>query len=317
MNRLTVQALAARIASTLGITPEAAEQLIHDYFVDVAERLQRGETVDIDNLGKFAAGGDSLFTPLPDVAARINEPFAFFEPVELNDGVTAETLDIAPAPPSPDPSETSETPAPPEPPVPDPIVEESPIVEPEEIEPIIAQDEKDEKEAVEYEPEPEKQHGEGHCAHALAAWATGCLLLGLTIGAFTGYWVGRHTTLFPPETVEPITASNDTSDTSATSTTSATSATSITSATSATPVTTDTVRADYYITDMARKYYGNKDFWSYIYEENADSLGHPEHIHPGQILVIPDAAKYGIDPDNKESLKRARALAIEIYGRYN
>ena len=77
------------------------------------------------------------------------------------------------------------------------------------------------------------------------------------------------------------------------------------------------MRADYYITDMARKYYGNKDFWSYIYEENADSLGHPEHIHPGQILVIPDAAKYGIDPDNKESLKRARALAIEIYGRYN
>ena len=98
MNRLTVQALAGRIASTLGITPEAAEQLIHDYFVDVAERIQRGETVDIDNLGKFAAGSETLFTPLPDVAARINEPFAFFEPVELNDGVTAETLDLtAPA----------------------------------------------------------------------------------------------------------------------------------------------------------------------------------------------------------------------------
>lgn len=305
MNRLTVQALAERIASTLGITPEAAEQLIHDYFVDVAERLQRGEAVDIDNLGRFAAGGDSLFTPLPDVAARINEPFAFFEPVELNDGVTAETLDIAPAPPSPEPPATSETPAPPEPPVPDPVVEESPIVEPEEVEPIIEQDEKEE---AEYETEPEKQRGEGHCAHALAAWATGCLLLGLTIGAFTGYWVGRHTTLFPPETVEPITASNDTS---------ATSATSVTSVTSAPSVTTDTVRADYYITDMARRYYGNKDFWSYIYEENADSLGHPEHIHPGQILIIPDAAKYDIDSDNKESLKRARALAIEIYGRYN
>ena len=133
----------------------------------------------------------------------------------------------------------------------------------------------------------------------------------------TGYWVGRHTTLFPPsqaetaETVEPITTSNDTSATSITSATSATPVTPVT------PVTTDTVRTDYYITDMARKYFGNKDFWSYIYEENADSLGHPEHIHPGQILVIPDAAKYGIDPDNKESLKRARALAIEIYGRYN
>lgn len=306
MNRLTVQALAARIASTLGITPEAAEQLIHDYFVDVAERLQRGETVDIDNLGKFAAGGESLFTPLPDVAARINEPFAFFEPVELNDGVTAETLDLtAPAIPEPSPApepERIEEPEPePEPekieePAPEPEIPESPET------PIIPNF----PQAPE-PPEPSEPH-KGHCANALAAWATGCLLLGLTIGGLTGYWVGRHTTLFPTspaepvEKVEPTTTLNDTS---------------ATSATSATPVTTDTVRADYYITDMARKYYGNKDFWSYIYEENADSLGHPEHIHPGQILVIPDAAKYGIDPDNKESLKRARALAIDIYGRYN
>lgn len=309
MNRLTVQALAGRIASTLGITPEAAEQLIHDYFVDVAERLQRGETVDIDNLGKFAAGSEALFTPLPDVAARINEPFAFFEPVELNDGVTAETLDLtAPAFPEPAPApepERIEEPEPerieePEPEIPKapeaPEAPEAPIIPnfPQAPEP----------------PEPSEPH-KGHCAHALAAWATGCLLLGLTIGSLTGYWVGRHTTLFPTspaepvEKVEPITTLNDTS------------ATSATSATSITSITTDTVRADYYITDMARKYFGNKDFWSYIYEENADSLGHPEHIHPGQILVIPDAAKYGIDPDNKESLKRARALAIEIYGRYN
>ena len=312
MNRLTVQALAGRIASTLGITPEAAEQLIHDYFVDVAERLQRGETVDIDNLGRFAAGGESLFTPLPDVAARINEPFAFFEPVELNDGVTAETLDLtAPAFPEPAPAPEPERIEEPEP---ERIEEPEPEIPKAPEAPIIPNF----PEAPEAPEAPESTEPlKGHCAHALAAWATGCLLLGLTIGSLTGYWVGRHTTLFPPsqaetaETVEPITTSNDTSATSITSATSATSATPVT------PVTTDTVRADYYITDMARKYYGNKDFWSYIYEENADSLGHPEHIHPGQILVIPDAAKYGIDPDNKESLKRARALAIEIYGRYN
>lgn len=312
MNRLTVQALARRIASTLGITPEAAEQLIHDYFVDVAERLQRGETVDIDNLGKFAAGGESLFTPLPDVAARINEPFAFFEPVELNDGVTAETLDLtAPAIPEPSPAPEPERIEEPEP----ERIEEP---EPERIEEFEAPEAPEAPIIPNFpqapqapEPSEPSEPLKGHCAHALAAWATGCLLLGLTIGGLTGYWVGRHTTLFPTspaepvEKVESITTLNDTS------------ATSATSATSITSITTDTVRADYYITDMARKYFGNKDFWSYIYEENADSLGHPEHIHPGQILVIPDAAKYGIDPDNKESLKRARALAIDIYGRYN
>lgn len=89
------------------------------------------------------------------------------------------------------------------------------------------------------------------------------------------------------------------------------------SATAGTAVVTDTVRAAYYYTHMAKKYYGNKHFWSYIYEENKDKLGHPEQVKPGTVVVIPPAEKYGIDAGNPESVKAAKKLGYEIYGRFS
>ena len=67
---------------------------------------------------------------------------------------------------------------------------------------------------------------------------------------------------------------------------------------------------------MAKKYYGNKAFWVYIYEENKSKIGNPNKMQPGDKLVIPDAAKYGIDADSQESLKRAQAKAGEILSKY-
>lgn len=84
-----------------------------------------------------------------------------------------------------------------------------------------------------------------------------------------------------------------------------------------TAVVTDTIRAAYYMTHMAKKFYGNKHFWSYIYEENRDKLGHPELTPPGTVVVIPPAEKYAIDASNPESVKAAKALAVEIYGRFS
>lgn len=78
----------------------------------------------------------------------------------------------------------------------------------------------------------------------------------------------------------------------------------------------DTVQKGYLIHDMAKKYYGNKAFWVYIYEENKSKIGNPNKMQPGDKLVIPDAAKYGIDADSQESLKRAQAKAGEILSKY-
>ncbi|MDD6131583.1 MAG: HU family DNA-binding protein [Bacteroidales bacterium] len=75
---------------------------------------------------------------------------------------------------------------------------------------------------------------------------------------------------------------------------------------------TDTVGRTRFLTTMAREYYGDFRFWVYIYQENKSVINNPDKIKPGTVVVIPDAAKYGIDANNPESVKRAEALSKEI-----
>ena len=82
------------------------------------------------------------------------------------------------------------------------------------------------------------------------------------------------------------------------------------------PLATDTVREGYYFTTMAKKYYGDKIFWAYIYEKNADKLGHPERTQPGTVVVIPAPEEYGIDKNNPSSVADARKKGAEIYQRH-
>ncbi len=77
-------------------------------------------------------------------------------------------------------------------------------------------------------------------------------------------------------------------------------------------VVTDTIRRGYLITNMAKKHYGSKDFWVYVYEENKAKIRNPNNMQPGEVLVIPPAEKYGIDASNQESLRKARAKAAQI-----
>lgn len=78
----------------------------------------------------------------------------------------------------------------------------------------------------------------------------------------------------------------------------------------------DTVKANRFLTTMARQYYGNLNFWVYIYEENQAIMGHPNKIKPGTVVKIPPAEKYGIDANNPASVQKAKVKAVEIYSRY-
>ena len=78
----------------------------------------------------------------------------------------------------------------------------------------------------------------------------------------------------------------------------------------------DTITKTKFLTRLAKKYYGNSDFWVYIYEENKAKIKNPNTISPGTVVVIPPAEKYGIDKDNAESLKNARKKAAELEKRY-
>ena len=78
----------------------------------------------------------------------------------------------------------------------------------------------------------------------------------------------------------------------------------------------DTVRRGYLIHDMAKKFFGSKDYWVYIYEENKSKIGNPNNMQPGVVLTIPQPEKYGIVPGDAESLKKARQKAGEILAKY-
>lgn len=81
-------------------------------------------------------------------------------------------------------------------------------------------------------------------------------------------------------------------------------------------VITDTVSRTNYLAIMARKYYGNTEFWVYIYKENEAKLGNPDRVPAGTVVVIPPASKYGIDANDPESIKRAKKLNAPIYAPY-
>ena len=81
-------------------------------------------------------------------------------------------------------------------------------------------------------------------------------------------------------------------------------------------VVVDKVTSTRYLTTMARHYYGDINFWVYIYEENSDKLGSPNKIKPGTEVVIPPKEKYNINVLDTLSIKIAKEKAKEIYAKY-
>jgi len=67
--------------------------------------------------------------------------------------------------------------------------------------------------------------------------------------------------------------------------------------------------------NIALKYYGNKSFWVYIYEENKDKIKNVNNVPLGTTLTIPAPAKYGIDAKDAESVKKARKTEEELFSR--
>lgn len=78
----------------------------------------------------------------------------------------------------------------------------------------------------------------------------------------------------------------------------------------------DTVRPGYSLTHMAKKHYGSKDFWVYIYEENKSKIKNPNKVQPGEVFVIPAPEKYGINASSEESIAKAKNKAGQILSKF-
>jgi nucleoid-associated protein YgaU len=70
-----------------------------------------------------------------------------------------------------------------------------------------------------------------------------------------------------------------------------------------------TIKRGETLMQLARNEYGDNCFWVYIYEENKQLIKSPDAVSEGTVLTIPPVTKYGIDKNNPESVKKARAKA--------
>lgn len=76
---------------------------------------------------------------------------------------------------------------------------------------------------------------------------------------------------------------------------------------------TETIEYGVTLRNLGLKHYGAKSFWVYIFLDNKDKIKNPNNVPIGTELLIPQASKYGIDKNNKDSLAKARKMEEEIY----
>lgn len=78
----------------------------------------------------------------------------------------------------------------------------------------------------------------------------------------------------------------------------------------------ETVSSTNYLSSMARRHYGAQVYWVYIYEANADHLGHPDRIAPGTRVVIPPRSSFPQASSEAEARRMAERKAAEIRARH-
>jgi nucleoid DNA-binding protein/nucleoid-associated protein YgaU len=62
------------------------------------------------------------------------------------------------------------------------------------------------------------------------------------------------------------------------------------------------------LTYISQRYYGNKEFWVYIYEANKEKIENPDNVRPGTLIRIPKMDKKLIDEENPRCLELAKQL---------
>ncbi len=97
---ITLAQIAETIRKSTDVPVNEVEKFVVALTEEIAMRLAEGEHVEVPGLGTFAVvntdDGQILWRPDDTLQQEVNAPFAFFEPVELADGVTENTLQQIP-----------------------------------------------------------------------------------------------------------------------------------------------------------------------------------------------------------------------------
>ncbi|MDR0680644.1 MAG: HU family DNA-binding protein [Dysgonamonadaceae bacterium] len=312
--KINFQTIVALFVEKSGITKKEAELFLKEYFETINEALVQDKLIKIKNLGTFklvevsdresidvTTGNRVLipahykvnFIPENNLAQIVNEPFSFFEVIELENNEKNEE------------NERSENipPATAEKSVENSIKETMIELEPENIE---TEEPKMETKYQDYEDMKKRR----------IKWDSiffGSILL-IVAGLFYYFYsidkkeMTSGLILDERAIIDTIKIQIDTIKTQID-----TIKIQIDKIESAVvPDKKRTVRKGERLTLIALDEYGHKSFWVYLYLENKNSIKNPDYIPVGLEIKIPSIQKYDIDKNDSAAIKKAETLAKEI-----
>lgn len=353
-NIVNLPTLINKIAAETGVELSIVRRFIHDLFATVEERLSVNESIEIEGIGEFRRGDSVenpvLFRPSQKLSDIINEPFAAFSPVEINDGAEDELIkhpdtdiessvseqheenkvqaqiDSAVEIPAENPEKHGDDRKPNENfPVNINNTEVEPETEPEtETNALTTADQSAENEL----PQPQIIYtNSGSNALMLVLG----ILIGIIIGLVGGYFAGKSMAQFEMpydeedaddiEMVEIPASELSANDSIANVLTDSISATSIPQAAEkheesasapAEPVY-DTVTQTRYLSIIARDHYGSKNYWVFIFKANPQ-LTNPNRIAPGTKVLIPPYESFA-ESSREATDAKAQKLLNELNGK--
>lgn len=319
---INLRRLCAIISEYTGWNVAESEKFIDAIFEYIATSLETSGIARLPGFGTFKVDHeacDVILSPDNDIAEAVNEPFSFFEAVELN--VESDVLDkedntdIE----SDNDSDKDDVPV-----APQTVIEPEcePMMELGDITSVSTADDNSDNDICLEDDDPDQSvpaedidaEDNIEIIRETKPWPVMAgVALGLVTGMIIGFFghdrfVGADTQiqeesdstqvvvnpqhapvdtvavylLDPPEPIAPETKRTES------------------------PIITDTVTTHRFLATMAREYYGIMEYWIFIYEENRDILpANPNKIKPGTAVVIPPIEKYV--PDGNATKGRAEA----------
>lgn len=229
------------------------------------------------------------------------------------------------------------------------IEDQKAVEEPEIIEEQEAETEPDVE--AEPEPEPERHHHHHHSSHRYYSsrrnndyprglaifWMVITFILGLFLGLAVGYFGYRYInkymtgsvvyeeTIYEDDDTDSISDANEiifdkdvetsgSEDKKLTEAEPAVAQPAQQAEAKAKDPRYDTITSTCFLTTLARKYFGEMDYWVFIYDAN--NLGNPNVISPGTKVRIPYPEELKLSGNKEADLKAAKQRAAEIYRKY-
>ena len=350
---ITIKKLAEKIASMTGTDIATAESFLNEFFATVEDALAAGESVKIKGIGSFSRGDSAdepvVFTPEKEFIESVNTPFEMFSAVDIDDSISDEDLAddedanegveedveediIVEATAEEETTEIDET---------DEVDEITEAAD--DAEAADISDNSDDSDLSDESDTPDSCDSSDSYETPDDTPGKKPFIYGLIIGLVVGFACGWISSSYFSKKDTPDNGIIDTAteainrdkalaDSIAALTQTADSITTDTIAavietvaveevipTENRPkaIVTDTIRPNRFLTTMGRLYYGKMDYWAFIYEANADKLGHPNRIKPGTVVVIPSIDEIRRGESDAETLQRAKKLGKEIYARFD